>query len=142
MHNDVKFFNGNVDAFRLCEIVSYVSNFWDDLIDKDKEIDERRINSVMLMLLVELPQNRFYRAHMDSIVPLMTAGAIEYLVSREYEKAQEPHGMELAFGMRYSIGALVSFVAAKCGADIATIAAMNKSARPDRIGDYLKEHHV
>ncbi|MCC7122263.1 MAG: hypothetical protein IT493_11965 [Gammaproteobacteria bacterium] len=139
MHADVKYFNGNVDAFRFVEMMSYLANFWDDLVDCDKSMPEERIHQMMWLALIDLPRNRFYQQHYAALSGLMASGAMEYMVAREFERTRDPHGLELAHNLRYGIGQVATYVAMMCGASPALIAEMHQRCKPERIADYLKD---
>lgn len=137
---DLRFFNGNVEAFRFVEMVSYLANFWDDLIDRDKPMPDERINAMMWMALIDLPRNRFYQQHYPALSALMATGAMEYMVAQQFERTKDAHGLELAHNLRYGIAQVATYVAQQCGTSPEVIAEMHKRCKPERMADYLKEH--
>lgn len=55
-------YKGNESAIRLAEILWQACQFWDDLVDKDKDISAEEINAIMLSIMVELPLNPVYKS--------------------------------------------------------------------------------
>jgi hypothetical protein len=61
-------------AVRFVLDVGQVAEVWDDLIDKDKDVDARDINHVFFTLLTQLPLNPFFDRYKFQLTPLMITG--------------------------------------------------------------------
>lgn len=79
---------GNLDAAAFCEEVIHAAHFWDDLIDRDRPLDDDRINAAMWRVLVELPRNRFYRKHFDTLNPVLMVAATNWITATKFEREQ------------------------------------------------------
>lgn len=60
-------FNGDESAVELANILGGISQIWDDLIDGDNPVSKAEINEMMLDALVQLPRNRFYLQHKETM---------------------------------------------------------------------------
>lgn len=80
---------GNTVAAEFCEEVLHVAHFWDDLIDKDKTVDDERINSSMWRALVELPRNAFYQAHFNQLHPVLMVAMASWMSATRFERDPE-----------------------------------------------------
>ena len=58
---------GDADAIAFFMSILSVCHFWDDLIDKDVEISDEAINSVMWVALIDIPANPFYQQHREAL---------------------------------------------------------------------------
>ena len=88
---------GNQNAITLCLQLVRVSNLWDDLIDKDKKIDDEDINTVFTDLLVSIPLNPFYVAFQSQIAPMMNNIILKWHTANVYEKEQKENDLEKAY---------------------------------------------
>jgi len=73
-HRDAKlleWFGGDQDAMAFLMHISNITELWDDLVDKDREIPESEINRAMMAALIYLPCNPFYTKHAAYLTPLM-----------------------------------------------------------------------
>jgi hypothetical protein len=67
----LEWFGGNVDAVQFLKLISDITELWDDLVDKDREIPDDEIDDAMMAALIYLPLNPFYREHAAYLTPLM-----------------------------------------------------------------------
>ncbi len=79
----------NEDAVRFLESIYFVSHVWDDLIDRDKDVDNSLINKCFFIAFFELNKNPFYRKHQDYLVDIMNVFINQWLDSNELEKGDE-----------------------------------------------------
>ena len=69
-------------------IVAYVAfcHLIDDLWDKDKEVTDRRMVTELMLFLEQVIMNPWVKEHVQSIWPLIVAGANSWLDSNTWEK--------------------------------------------------------
>lgn len=95
---------GNPEAIRFILAVHDVVELWDDLIDQDKEATPENINRVFYRALIEIPRNRFYQAHFDTLSPLIESAIFDWHTANDFEKRKEH--LETAFGLRCTLQSL------------------------------------
>jgi hypothetical protein len=93
---------GNREAAAFLADCFEVCHFWDDLIDRDKPVTPEYINQSMWRALVHIPRNRFYRAHMDELQPVISSTIINWHTANAMEAERNPDDMPLAFVLRSS----------------------------------------
>jgi hypothetical protein len=111
-HNITK---GNESAIALMELLSGVSQIWDDLIDQDKEVTNNDINQVFIALLSTLPRNRFYVEHFDELQPLIEMAIIDWLTANALENREDDHSLNLAWAFRSNLTMVLIGVAKMVG---------------------------
>ena len=110
----LEWFGGNQDALNMYRMFVDLSHAWDDIVDGDKEIGETRINNAFITALVYLPSNPFYRSIQDQILPIWLMIVSAYEVANKFEKDKDPHGLEIAHGLRYATGHIVAYAITVC----------------------------
>jgi len=139
----LEWFGGNQDALNMYRMFVDLSHAWDDIVDGDKEIGETRINNAFITALVYLPSNHFYRSIQDQILPMWLMIVSAYEVANKFEKDKDPHGLEIAHGLRYATGHIVAYAVTVCvGHEKAKefLPDMWKSIYFERFDEYRKEH--
>lgn len=139
----LEWFGGNVDALNMYRAFVDLAHTWDDLVDKDKDVNETRINQAFLTCLVYLPANPFYRSIQDQIFPFWLVVVSSYEAANKFERDKDPHGIEIAHNLRYAAGNIVAYAMHVClGAEAAKefIPDMWKSMVYERFDEYRKEH--
>jgi hypothetical protein len=143
-HTDkLAWFGGNEDALNMYRALVDLSHAWDDLVDKDKELPESKINQAFLTCLVYLPANPFYRSIQDQILPMWLTVVSAYETANKFERDKDAHGIEIAHSLRYASGSIVAYAIHVCvGAEEAKthIPNMWKSVFYERFDAYRKEH--
>lgn len=135
-------YKGDAAAVDLVLAIAEISHTWDDLIDRDKPVDDARINRAFTLALLELPRNPFYLQHRDELLPVMTTGALNYLTANEYEKQDDAEAHALAHVLRYGIADLVLFVAYLIGGQEwaqSVAPELRKLSQKDSLENYLSE---
>lgn len=139
-------FLGNAAAVDLAVMLSRISHVWDDLIDGDKPVSGKDINQVFYALLIELPSNPFYRQHMDTLLPLMAMGALNYEIANSYEKVGTIDRLALAHVLRYSAADVLTAIALIIGGPdwVRKVGPeLRQRCQKDTLENYLEEHaHV
>jgi hypothetical protein len=67
----LEWFGGNQSAVDFIVAISSVSELWDDLVDKDRELTRKDIDLVFWNALVTLPTNEFFNQHRTFLMPLV-----------------------------------------------------------------------
>ena len=140
---DLSTFGGNRDAYAFVQMLIHVASLWDDLVDRDTPPTADEINRGMMIALVYLPSNRFYREHFDQLSPLMAMGGLNFIVAHTYEREAESHGLELAHGLRYAVTSVVGYVVAECigpEAAMQVLPGLYKALCSERFAPYFHEH--
>ena len=144
--NDVgqlEWFGGNQDALNMYRAFVDLAHVWDDLVDKDKELSETKINQAFLTCLVYLPANPFYRSIQEQILPMWLMVVSAYEVANKFEHDKDQHGIEIAHSLRYASGHIIAYAIAVCvGAEKAKeiLPEVWKAMFYERFDDYRKEH--
>ncbi|MBA4285476.1 MAG: hypothetical protein C0434_08095 [Xanthomonadaceae bacterium] len=93
----------DADAVEFVRMLGTVSQTWDDLVDDAKTDD---VSAAFMTLLLELPTNPFYRAHVDRLLPVMRAAVFDWLASNELQRGDDDD-LTLAHVLRDSLVAVV-----------------------------------
>lgn len=136
------FFRGDEDAVALAMMVIRVADVWDDLIDKDQETRGEDITQAFTFALCAMPRNRFYRQHMDEVVPMIELGVINWLTANHFEQGGERRALEIAHVIRHGIGDLFVHMARLIGGmqwAIEVAPAIKLLVHNDTLDEYLKE---
>ena len=139
----VEWFGGNQDALNMYRALVDLAHAWDDLVDKDKELSETKINQTFLTCLVYLPANPFYQSIQQQILPMWLMVVSAYEVANKFEHDKDPHGIEIAHSLRYASGHIVAYAITVCvGAEKAKeiLPEVWKAMFHERFDDYRKEH--
>lgn len=142
-HGKLEWFGGNEDALNMYRAFVSLAHTWDDMVDKDKPVGSDDINRAFLTCLVYLPANPFYRAIQDQILPMWLVVVSSYETANTFEKAKDPHGIEIAHSLRYAAGNIVAYAVHVClGAEKAkeVLPDVWKAMFYERFDDYRKEH--
>jgi hypothetical protein len=116
---------------------------WDDLVDKDVDVPEAKINNAFLICLVYLQSNPFYRQIQDDILPMWVSVVSAYETANQYERTKDEHGVEISHGLRYAAGHIIAYAVETCiGHEKArdVMPEVWKSIFYERFDDYRKEH--
>jgi hypothetical protein len=72
-------------AARLCFDYFMVAQIWDDLIDRDKELQDHEINNAFVTALLNIPQNPFYLKFAHKIIPILEVSIYKWYKANDYE---------------------------------------------------------
>lgn len=103
----VSVLRGNEPAVQMCQQLHEIAQVLDDLIDKDKPVSDQKIIHTFWKMLIELPDNPFYRQHELTIRPLIAVALQDWTDSVNMERAGDAHARTLAFVLRDQITAVV-----------------------------------
>jgi len=142
----LEWFDGNEDALNMYRMFVDLAHIWDDIVDKDKDADEDRINRAFLVCLVYLPLNPFYLRIQRDIMPMWITVVSAYKTANTFEKTKDEHGIEIAHGLRYAAGNIVAYAVHVCvGPEKAAeyMPEVWKAMMVERFDPYREEHlHV
>ena len=139
----LEWFGGNQDALNMYRAFVNLAHTWDDMIDRDNLVSADDINRAFLTCLVYLPANPFYRAIQEQILPMWLVVVSSYETANAFEKAKDPHGIEIAHSLRYAAGSIIAYAVHVClGAEKAkeVLPEVWKAMFYERFDDYRKEH--
>jgi hypothetical protein len=107
----------NPDALAFLRTIAQILHFWDDLIDRDHEIDDRQINDAFTLALIELPRNAFYREHFDTLNVILQNAITNWHIANQLER--EPHNED-----RVRVSLMTAFVIRSSYIDLLTQSAL------------------
>lgn len=139
----LSFFGGNVDAYNMYRMFIELSHLWDDMVDKDVELTEDRINNAFLICLVYLPSNPFYQTIQRDIMPMWITVVSAFQTGNKFEKDKDEHGIEIAHNLRYAAGHILAYAVHVCvGPEKAKeiLPELWKDIVFERYDEYRKEH--
>jgi len=99
---------GNRAAADFIETAVKVLHFWDDLIDRDKPLDDAAINRAMLDALVVLPRNPFYRANFETLSSVLMNSITNWHVATKFERTGDEYRRHIAYILRSSYVDLIT----------------------------------
>lgn len=105
-----RWLNGDQQAIAFCYEVVAVAHVWDDLIDKDKPVEDKAINDVFFAVLLKMPSNPFYRQYQDQLRPIMMSAIAQWQTANILEKGDD-NDKDKAFVLRASIFHIIQFCA-------------------------------
>jgi hypothetical protein len=136
-------FGGNQDAINLFDMLIDLAHTWDDLVDKDKDVTEAKINNAFMICLVYLPMNPFYQLIQRDVMPMWITVVSAYQTANHYERTKDAHGVEIAHTLRYAAGQIIAYAVHVCvGPEKAAeyLPDVWKALVIERFDDYRKEH--
>jgi|ERR1700742_134008 len=98
--NKKRWFLGNTEAINFINTLFYAVELWDDLIDKDVEISDNRINEVFAGLMVALPGNEWFIKHRFHYFPIIIQSINGFHDANNLAKSQDKKLRNLAFHIR------------------------------------------
>ena len=93
-------FNGDKNVVDFCLKVVQVIHLWDDLVDRDKPIDDEDINEAFTSLMVDIPLNPFYIANINFIAPMMQSIISKWHTANVFERDQIENDLDKAYMLR------------------------------------------
>ena len=103
---------GNPLAVQFLEDITEILHLWDDLIDRDKPLQDAAINRTMWKALINLPRNQFYSANFLFLNGLLMTAIINWELATTMERTQvDDNDLPIAFILRSSYVDLVTGVA-------------------------------
>ena len=95
--------NNNKEAADFYLSIFDALHFWDDLIDKDKPLDDSEVNNMMCNLLLKLPCNAFLRKNEALLMPILVNSIKNWQIANELERnPKDENDLAIAFILRSS----------------------------------------
>ena len=91
---------GDMEGVAFLDILFRVFRVWDDLIDRDRPVDENQINGAFWEALVELPQNMFYHRHFTKLNTTIASIANMWFDANQFERSGDGHQRRISFVLR------------------------------------------
>jgi hypothetical protein len=142
-HGKLEWFGGNESALAMYAMFVEMSHTWDDLVDRDRPVEEFQINRAFLIALLYLPLNPFYQHIQPAIMPMWVTVVSAYEAANKFERDKDEHGIEIAHSLRYAAGNILAYAIHVCvGPEKAReyVPEMWKAVFYERFDDYRKEH--
>ena len=99
---------GDCGAAAMIEKLFQASQIADDFVDDDKPIDKSLAMSELLMIsMVEIPANPFYRTNQGFIAPLLVAVIAAFNTSNKLQKSQIEDCAAMAWALRDALEHLI-----------------------------------
>jgi len=108
----------DMDALAFLRGIASVMHTWDDLIDKDREIEDEEINAAFWFALVELPTNPFYAANAEMLRPIVVQSIVNWRAATAMERAatcEQYNDLKITFIIRSTYIDLVVMAACILG---------------------------
>lgn len=140
---NLDWFGGNKDVQAIFHCLAVLAHTWDDMVDKNVDLDAKDINQAFMIALVTLPQNPLYRAIQDDVAPLWSTVIMAYDAANSFEEKKDGHGIEIAHNLRYAGGHIIAYalkVAVGYEKALELMPNIWKQWVPERFDEYRKEH--
>lgn len=139
----IDLFGGNKHGEEIYEMFRVLLHTWDDLVDKDVEVNEDQINEAFRICLIKLPMNPLYNHIFPNIVPMWEMVISAYTTANKFEREKDEHGIEISHSLRYAAGHIIAYAIIQCvGIEKSKelVPLMWKKVFYERFDDYKKEH--
>lgn len=80
---------GNPEALQFIVAFGDICELFDDIIDRDKPIEDDHAIRVLFIVLTELPLNRFFEQYKQNIIPIIITGINAWLDANQLEKGSK-----------------------------------------------------
>ena len=104
-----EFLKGDEAAVLFVVRVFRALHVWDDLIDKDKKVTDDEIHSVFWDMLIALPADPFYRAHLHLLSGTIVNAVLNWRIANQMEREGNEKDKSIAFILR---GAYIDILSA------------------------------
>ena len=102
---------GNRAAYDFLTTMFEVLHFWDDLIDRDREVPPEEVNRSMWNVLVTIPENIFFQQNFSQLMPLLKTAIWNWQAANEMERSGDELDKRIAFVLRSTYVDMVSMCA-------------------------------
>lgn len=107
----LEFVRGDREAFAFLMDVYDIVEIWDDLIDKDKPVDDVVLNATFYRALITLPRNPFYHKHFLDLNPVFEAAILDWYTANALEKTGVTEHLYTSYGLRRGVQMLAIMAA-------------------------------
>ena len=95
-----QFLKGDVGAVNFVVRIFRALHVWDDLIDKDKPVADDEIHAVFWDLLIGLPADKFYQAHLGLLSSTLVNSVVNWHIANKLEREGDEKDRSIAFILR------------------------------------------
>lgn len=106
---------GNEHAIAMINLLRFVVQIWDDLIDRDREVPDAHVHRAFYAALIDLPRNPFYRTYSAELLPVLTNVILNWHASNALRRDEKPALRHAANVMRNRLADMVMICAAIIG---------------------------
>ncbi len=138
----LEWFGGNEHALAMYAAIVDLAQTWDDLVDRDKPVDEAQINNAFLIALVYLQANPFYQSIQPQVLPMWLTTVSSFEAANKFEREKDEHGVELAHMLRYAGAQIIAYAIHMCVGPVKAreyIPEMWKTVADERFEAYRQE---
>ena len=100
----IEAYKGDVDLSNFHDLLSELSNIWDDLIDKDKPVSDEQINKAFKIALIYLPSNPVYKQLGEKMPVFFDLVISAFEVANLFESAGVDRYLQISYGLRNAAG--------------------------------------
>ncbi|TVU87428.1 hypothetical protein [Vreelandella titanicae] len=111
----LRWMKGDKLAVEYIEIICDIAHKWDDLIDKDKALNDEEINKLFFDVLIKLPRNTFYRKNFEHLNSVLMNAISNWQIATQMEREGGDYEKSIAFILRSSYVDLITQAALLCG---------------------------
>lgn len=134
---------GHQEALLFLRAMGRLLHWFDDLIDKDRQVTDAETYEALWTALIELPQNTFYAEHQSVLQPIVANSIVNWRVATNIERnrAAETGDLVIAYVTRSSYIDLATMCALLIGgAEWAVVCGygLRKWAHSESFDQYLK----
>jgi hypothetical protein len=98
------------DAVEFCRCMGLAAQTFDDLYDRDKEVDQKRIEDLVYLTMVVIPQNPFYKRFKSDLDPIIKHICIDWFDANELQKGND-NDKSVAYVLRDTNDSIVAHCA-------------------------------
>lgn len=92
--------NGDAHALMFLSTIMDAVEVWDDLIDKDKPVSDEKLTQTFTNLLFWMPQNQFFEAHKNYLLPIIMTCVNAWLDSNKLAKSKLARDRQAAWWLK------------------------------------------
>lgn len=81
---------GNQHAVAMVEILHFVAQVWDDLIDRDRQVPDAEVHRAFYAALIDLPRNPFFAAYSAELLPVLNASILNWHAANALRREPKP----------------------------------------------------
>jgi hypothetical protein len=135
-----RFLRDDEAAVDFCMRFFFITQVWDDLVDKDRPVGERQVCRAFWEALCGIPWNPFYARHAQVLGPVMRAYIADWFAANELERGSV-HERTVAFALRDAVAGLVTQCAYLVGGYewmCRTAPEIRRLAHDEKLENYLR----
>ena len=92
--------NGDTHALMFLSSIMDAVEVWDDLIDRDNPVSDEKLTQTFLNLIFWLPQNPFFEAHKNYLLPIIMTCVNAWLDSNKLSESKVQRDRQAAWWLK------------------------------------------